>query len=1001
MKSVHPSGKESIFVISEIYSEFDQMKMRKLPTIFTSVMLLVIAACQQVELLVEPGAVIGPDFTAHIETFDAETKTALVNGNSVVWSTDDQIAIFQGNASADKYQVNDDCVGTTSGTFSIVAKGETAAEETFNANIAIYPYQDGLAVTPTSATEYKITGLTIPSTQTYTANTFANGSFLMAAITDGLTDHTLNFKNLCGALKLQLKGTAKIKSIELKGNDGEPLSGAAAITIYNDGSSPTLEMSENASAMVSVNWIDGVQLNPDTATPFFITIPPTSFEKGFTVTVTDVRGCATKLQTSKPNSVARSYVHEMPTQTVDTDEYFTLDATSIHISFDDVIACLANLAIGTYSSLYDEPFFAWLKRLHDGYGAKFSLYVYDLSKLSEVPSTYKDELYEARQWLKFGLHSRTSGYNYSSCTYEDARTDWNTFVENVVRITGSTESVDRIPRLHNFAGNVDAVKGMRDAKCGALGFLGADDSRISYHLTDEQNQVLIGCSVFMDTENELILFRTNYRGERLGAAVGMYEKMEAFMNNATYDNCFIPFIWFTHEPYVYKNSSLTDYASNVEDVCRFAYDYGIPFVYPQNRIDIDATSQWYTYEAEYHGVLSPNGIYSKTPLYTLHSGQDGVIYDGLSFQGNGTGTITIRDLHAGNTLGTMKWDKANLLKPHDNSVSKNVSSGQDMSLAIPWKLQFTYSSSSGLLTSGSRAISPKLPLSEYADFCFTVTSCAFIVSCYDADDIYLGQISNELNGLLKGVGQWLPAGTPITKEFILSVAPETDHISLIAYNNEMPTYESKYSGTVLHIYSNVYNNYASQSDKHIGECCVYDVHGTADVWGNSLIQVLKVGFIDDLNYWPGASEPRPYGNFLVDHENGCLYVYVMYSSKKLTYWYKFDLPDVSDGVWDEAYGCYVKTLEISDVLDQWMTPLQNYIQGGCVHDGLIWSTEGFTATSGTNLARMRIIDPVKKSQIAVFNFYADGDPVEPEFIDFYDGKCYYGSVMQMYSIDLL
>lgn len=89
MKSVHPSGKESIFVISEIYSEFDQMKMRKLPTIFTSVMLLVIAACQQVELLVEPGAVIGPDFTAHIETFDAETKTALANGNSVVWSTDD------------------------------------------------------------------------------------------------------------------------------------------------------------------------------------------------------------------------------------------------------------------------------------------------------------------------------------------------------------------------------------------------------------------------------------------------------------------------------------------------------------------------------------------------------------------------------------------------------------------------------------------------------------------------------------------------------------------------------------------------------------------------------------------------------------------------------------------------------------------------------------------------------------------------------------------------
>ena len=153
--------------------------------------------------------------------------------------------------------------------------------------------------------------------------------------------------------------------------------------------------------------------------------------------------------------------------------------------------------------------------------------------------------------------------------------------------------------------------------------------------------------------------------------------------------------------------------------------------------------------------------------------------------------------------------------------------------------------------------------------------------------------------------------------------------------------------------------------------------------------------------WPAASEARPYGNFVVDEQNGYLYVYVMYSSKKLTYWYRFDLPEVSDGVWDEGYGCYVKTLELADVKCHWTTPLQNYIQGACVHDGLIWSTEGFSATSGANLARMRIIDPSLKSQIAVFHFYSDGDPVEPEFIDFYDGKCYYGSVKQMYTIDLL
>ena len=986
--------------------------MKRLFNILCAVLLLLLIACHQEVPLTQPDVDLrpsGPEFTARVEAFeagehdgeDALTKTALANGNSVVWSSGDQIAVFQGTSAADKYQVSNDCVGTTSGIFGIVSNGETAGVQTFDANIAIYPYQDGLTVIPTENSEYKVTGVTVPSVQTYTANTFANGSFPMAAITDGLADHTLSFKNLCGALKLQLKGTAKVKSVELKGNNGEPLSGDAIATIYQDGTLPMLEMGSEASELVILDCGPGVQLNETTATDFIIAIPPTLFDNGFTVTVTDVYGAMAKLSTSKSNHVDRSYLHAMPALSVETGTYFATNAAAIHISFDDVVACIANLATNSYSSIYDEPFFGWLKEMHDAYGAKFSLYVYDLAKLAAVPSTYSDEFFDARHWLKFGLHAKSAGYNYASATYDQAQADWNSMVEQVVRITGSHQSLDRIPRLHNFAGNLESVKGMKEAHSGALGFLGADDSRISYHLTESQSQILLNQSFYMDTENDVAVFRTNYRGERLASADGMYEKMEAFLNNKSYSNCFSPFVWFTHEPYVYKNSTLTEYSRNVEDVCRFAYDHNLMFVYPQDRIDLDTTSGGYVYEVESKGILSPNDMYRKTPLYALSGGQDGFIYKGLSFQGNGSGTITIRDVKTGTSRGTMKWDKVDLLKPHDNSVSKNVSSGQNIPLDIPWKLKSTYNSADGLLNSGSRAVSPKLPLSEYSDFSFTVTSCTFIVSCYDANDVYLGQINRDLNGLYVGSGQWLTAGTLITDELIYSVAPETDYISLVAYNNELPVYEASYSGEILHVYSNVYNSYASQSDKHIGECCLYAVHGAANVWANTLVQVLKVGFIGDLECWPAASEARPYGNFVVDEQNGCLYVYVMYSSKKLTYWYRFDLPEVSDGVWDEDYGCYVKTLEITDIKDHWTTPLQNYIQGACVHDGMIWSTEGFSTTSGSNLARMRIIDPSLKSQVAVFHFYSDGDPVEPEFIDFYDGKCYYGSVKQMYTIDLL
>lgn len=408
----------------------------------------------------------------------------------------------------------------------------------------------------------------------------------------------------------------------------------------------------------------------------------------------------------------------------------------------------------------------------------------------------------------------------------------------------------------------------------------------------------------------------------------------------------------------------------------------------------------YSYIPQTPGLLSPDDTYQRIPLFS-QSGQDGTIYKGLSFRGNGSGTVTIKDLDSRATVATMKWDKADKIKPHDNSVSRRFDTGSNLSIDIPWTLNSTYKTATGLLESGSRAVSPKMSLSFYSDISFTISSCTFIVFCYDSNGTYLGQINTALNGITHATSQWMAAGTRITAATIKALAPKTDHIALAAYKNEIPTYEAKYSGETFHIYSNVYNNYSSAEDKHIGECCVYNVGGDGKIWSNTLVQLLKIGFINDKNLWPAATEVRPYGNFVVDNDNQFLYAFVMYSSKSLTYWYKFALPEVSEGEWNETYGCKVKTLTENDILDSWTTPLQNYVQGACVYDGLIWSTEGFTGTSGANLARMRVIDPSKKSEIAVFNFFSDGDPVEPEFIEFYNGSCYYGSVQQMYLLELM
>ena len=292
--------------------------MKRLFKILCAIHLLSLTACQQVELPQDPVHLDGPEFTAQIETFgtaadtisETATKTALANGNSVVWSTGDQIAIFQGASVADIYQVNEDNVGTKSGIFTIVAKGDGSPASTFQTNIALYPYEEGLECTAviedSEVASYKITGVTIPSVQTYATGTFPDESFLMAAITDGLEDHTLNFKNLCGALKLQLKGTMKVKSVMVQGHDSERLSGEATVTLSSDRSSPIIEMSSDAAVTATLDCGEGVQLSESTTNEFIVTLPPTQFVNGFTVSIIGADGTVARIVTSKQNSVGRS-----------------------------------------------------------------------------------------------------------------------------------------------------------------------------------------------------------------------------------------------------------------------------------------------------------------------------------------------------------------------------------------------------------------------------------------------------------------------------------------------------------------------------------------------------------------------------------------------------------------------------------------------------------------------------------------------------------------------
>lgn len=240
--------------------------------------------------------------------------------------------------------------------------------------------------------------------------------------------------------------------------------------------------------------------------------------------------------------------------------------------------------------------------------------------------------------------------------------------------------------------------------------------------------------------------------------------------------------------------------------------------------------------------------------------------------------------------------------------------------------------------------------------------------------------------------------TPLISRFMLDKADLiTPHSNAVVFGNEFYADGDEFPL----LYSNIYNNYARAENKLCGVCCVYRLQRDGADFSSTLVQLIEIGFTDDRDYWRSAGEAndvRPYGNFVIDSEKGVYYAFVMRDSERTTRYFAFDLPKVSDGETDENFGVKRVTLKTEDIKDYFDTPYHNYIQGACVHDGKIYSVEGFDEKIHPAL---RIIDTKLRKQIFHYDFCEAGIAAEAELIDFYDGKCYYGDAhRRLFEIEL-
>ena len=293
------------------------------------------------------GKVDMPKLTAG---FAEDTRTYVEDGFYLRWHEGDLISAFVGNTRNTQYIFEGE-TGDKGGYFMATESGLGASK--LDRIYALYPYDKSAEISTNG-----VISCSISTVQKYAENSFGKGANTMVAVTKDLDDTFLSFKNTCGYLKIKLYGNGTVKSIELKGNNGEKIAGAATTTMaYGD--VPQLTMATDATKSITLNCGEGVALSNNTNNPteFWVVVPPMEFSEGVTITATDVNGSAFEKNTSKKVVIDRNKIQPMSAIEVLFEEiakpayneiWYTSSDGEIVESYNNVFG--ANIVSNTYKA---------------------------------------------------------------------------------------------------------------------------------------------------------------------------------------------------------------------------------------------------------------------------------------------------------------------------------------------------------------------------------------------------------------------------------------------------------------------------------------------------------------------------------------------------------------------------------------------------------------------------------------------------------------------------
>ena len=253
----------------------------------------------------------------------SDTRIQLNEECKTVWTKGDLISVFEKNRANACWRYIG-ATGKRNGAF--IPKSSASSTQSLDKVVVVYPYNESYTI---SVDKRIVT--TLPAEQLYHTGSYSVGDNLMVSQSD---DRNFVLKSVCGWLKFQFVGTGVITKIEFSGNNYEQIAGKvrvdctdASLDLIEDMlEDPTTDDGEVGGTLIDpedyVTTValncgeEGVALNSDTVTDFYLILPPQTFESGITVKVTCADGTVVEKSTKSPLTISRNAIQPMTALTI-------------------------------------------------------------------------------------------------------------------------------------------------------------------------------------------------------------------------------------------------------------------------------------------------------------------------------------------------------------------------------------------------------------------------------------------------------------------------------------------------------------------------------------------------------------------------------------------------------------------------------------------------------------------------------------------------------------